>query len=426
LFIKEVGNKIFMNHNKLTSIFNEPAQITRWHDKEPTGAQGWIVIDTLNNGVASGGLFMHSEATFLEVAALAKTMSYKNALQTPIIGGAKGGIQFNHNHPEAKNVLKRFLADHRHQIEKFWSTGSDLNTNNDFIQHTIMQALNLSSGFVSVGKMLSKFYDIPDQSRFFLDRISQPVPPYFTLAGCATGYSINTCVSYFCRPDARVIIQGWGNVGRSAAYFLQKYSKCKIVGIIEKDFFIYHEDGLDINDLLNDVNLKEEINCALPQIGAKRYFIMRRPSRKNDEDFLIFCLSKISADIFCPCATRYAITNSVAETLLKHTFIKNPHKSWVISGANNVFLNEMVIMKLEQSKVNVLPEWISNSGNSLVYNEVLKKESFSSLVEESLSNVKNSIINFLDEALAHIIARKSNYQQYHDLIESKFNNIHST
>src|SRR5688572_29072277 len=103
---------------------------------------------------------MHLNTTLKEVADLAKAMSYKNTFQEQRIGGAKGGIKFDHTHPEAKNVLRRFLIDNKYYIENFWSTGSDLNTDNDFIHKIICQELHLPSGFVSVGKMLSRFYNI--------------------------------------------------------------------------------------------------------------------------------------------------------------------------------------------------------------------------------------------------------------------------
>lgn len=390
-------------------------RVIEWKDKESTGAKGWIVIDSLSHGVASGGIFMHMDTTLKEVTDLAKTMSYKNALQEPRVGGAKGGIKFDHTHPEAKNVLRRFIIDNKYYIEKFWSTGADLNTNNDLIHKIICQELHIPSGFVSVGNMLSRFYNIKDQSGVFLDRILQPVPPCFTLGRCATGYSVATCISHFCTPDTRLVIQGWGNVGRSAAYFIQKKKKTKIIGIIEKDYFVYHKEELDISYLL-----LSNADYDLLKLASHRYTIIHRTPGQADETFLAFCLSMVSADIFCPCATRYAITELVARTLLEHTFKGKLRKSWVISGANNVFSNEQVIFQLDNAGVNLLPEWISNSGNTLLYNKILTKEIFIYLTEECLLSIKRSIKSFLREALFNCeYAQQSLYERCYDLIEKK-------
>jgi glutamate dehydrogenase/leucine dehydrogenase len=78
-----------------------------------TGAEGWIVINSLRNGAAGGGTRMKKGLTRAEVISLAKVMEVKFSVCGPPIGGAKSGINFDPNHPTgikfSKNGIKRLF-----------------------------------------------------------------------------------------------------------------------------------------------------------------------------------------------------------------------------------------------------------------------------------------------------------------------------
>ncbi|MDF2866730.1 MAG: protein belonging to Glu/Leu/Phe/Val dehydrogenase family [Gammaproteobacteria bacterium] len=391
--------------------------IVTWHDSEPTNACGWLVIDSLHNNVASGGLFMHPNASLEEVRGLAKSMSWKNGLQDPPIGGAKGGIRFDHKHPDANNVLKRFLIAHREYIFNIWSTGADLNTDNQTIHRIINQDLNLPSGFVSVSRMLNNFYSVENNPDSFLIYIGQPIAKYFTLGEYATGYSVAMCIEKLCPRGARVAIQGWGTVGRSLGYVLHERKLGEVVSIIEKDYFIYHEDGLDIDNLLavrQNLMQKNQFSTDnyLTEIEKAGYFLTRRDSLQNDEDFLADCLSAIEINIFCPCATRYVVTDRIVCVLANCAFKNNSSQnSWLISGANNVFTTQATISELNKRGIVVLPEWVANSGNALLYNELHKPRKETGLLfDECISFINQRIEHFLK--MAGDIAKMNNISLY--------------
>ncbi|RMF31523.1 MAG: amino acid dehydrogenase, partial [Bacteroidetes bacterium] len=71
-----------------------PEIVFEWYDEE-TGAEGWVVINSLRNGAAGGGTRMRQGLTRDEVVALAKVMEIKFSVCGPDIGGAKSGINFN-------------------------------------------------------------------------------------------------------------------------------------------------------------------------------------------------------------------------------------------------------------------------------------------------------------------------------------------
>ena len=68
-----------------------PEYVLRVYDPY-TGMKGFLVIDNLAFGPGKGGIRMTKDITEEEVARLARTMTWKNALAEIPFGGAKAGI----------------------------------------------------------------------------------------------------------------------------------------------------------------------------------------------------------------------------------------------------------------------------------------------------------------------------------------------
>lgn len=378
--------------------FSSPYKVIRWIDSENTGAQGWVVIDKLINGCCGGGLFMHVDATLQEVTALARSMSYKNSLQDPLFGGAKGGIRFDPNHKEAPNVLRRFLLAQKKLLETIWCTGADLNTRNEEIFYITKKYLDLDSPFVSLANMVNKTCSIVPQHKILAQSLNWQTEKYFTLGDSITGYILAHVLKLFSKErsqERRIILQGFGKVGKSFAYYIYKENLGKIVGIQEKNWALYEEQGIDINNILRLTNEnKIELNLA------KNSNFYRKPSYLTDEEFLIDFLSKIKGNIFCPCAQRYTITHKVLDILIKNTFLYSKTiNSYIISGANNVFFDMKILTHALNCGINLLPEWISNSGNALLFLESLKEKNLSHNWDKIIHNrILERIKKFLGEA----------------------------
>ncbi|MFJ9784703.1 Glu/Leu/Phe/Val dehydrogenase dimerization domain-containing protein [Amycolatopsis sp. NPDC101161] len=89
-----------------------------------TGCRGYLVIDRLVRGVASGGLRMRRGCTLFEVRGLARGMTLKEGLNydpdgryVPL-GGAKGGIDFDPYDERARDVVARYLHAMRPLIDR--------------------------------------------------------------------------------------------------------------------------------------------------------------------------------------------------------------------------------------------------------------------------------------------------------------------
>lgn len=369
----------------------QPQIVVPWHDSA-TDACGWLVVDCLVNGVCGGGTFMHADATEKEVTDLARTMSYKNALQKIPFGGAKAGIRYDHTLPDASGVLERFLNDVKPWLETVWCTGADLNTSNIMMQRIIVN-MGLPSMFGALGKMIAHRTGIKDQSREIFSRMTHRMTPHFTLAEGATGYSVAQVIGMLYREKfPRVFIQGFGCVGRSVAYFLQEMNIGLVVGISDADGVLYHNDGIDCVELLDTFYTSSALGTKSIDQWAdsslkKKYHYHRR-IQDNDEAFTIESLDGKNIDVFSPCAMRYAITKGVIDSMAAQ--FKN---LFIVPGANNVFDSSITATDAERKNIYCFPEWISNCGNALLYEELL---SLHAMPQDPVAHCKEAIRTGID------------------------------
>jgi glutamate dehydrogenase (NAD(P)+) len=322
-------------------------------------------------------------------------------------------------------VLRRFLLDNRQYVEDVWCTGADLNTSNEVIQDIIQDELNLESGFHCLGKMLHSRFGIENQSKKMLARIREKINPIFPLSESATGYSVAKCIDILVPKEAKIVIQGFGAVGKSLAYFIQTKGLGKIVGITESNGFIYHEEGIDIAALFaqqNDDSIPgTPLSDMLNEEARRRYNWTDRGAEEVNEDYLVRFLNHVQADVFCPCATRYQITGKVVQTLLNTTFAGSA-APFIISGANNIYDNTGTFEAVEASPIETIPEWVSNCGNALLFMESLKsQENGRAWVDAFLAEVKVRLETFfasLHELDASLSLHRKCYEQIKNKVDS--------
>lgn len=386
-------------------IINKAYKTITWQDRGNTEAIGWIVIQNIVNGVAGGGLFMHESASLQEVEDLAHTMSLKNSLQSPMFGGGKGGIKFDPKHPEAPSVLKRFLYDNREIIQNEWCTGGDLNTTTKEISDHLVTSANIKSPFVCLADMLKKNKGIEIQLDKLHERLFLPENDLFTIDQMVTGYSLFKILEIETKTTKirpKILIQGFGKVARAFCYWAQ--STCDIVGICERDWYIYNSQGLYIDPLLylkiDDIHLLN---------SNQNFQFVGRDLEISSEDFLMTFLKQVQGDIFCPCAVRYSITRQVLNTLifdtLSHSSLNNPI---IISGANNVFDSKELVIEAFKNNLTVFPEWLTNSGSALLFMEALK-------YQHPLSQWSDFIKQKISERIGHFLITAKNLSHLHKL-----------
>ncbi|KOV51983.1 glutamate dehydrogenase [Streptomyces sp. AS58] len=221
-----------------------------------TGRQGFVVIDRLVRGVASGGLRMREGCGLDEVRGLAAGMTRKEALHyDPArryipLGGAKGGIDCDPHDPEAPALLRRFLDGVKPLLRDYWTTGEDLGVRQDAIEEAVAE-LGLDSTIEAIYPLL----DDPSAARtrladaFAVTVDGVPLPEL--VGGLGVAESALTALDHagLDRASARAVVQGFGSMGGATARYLAR-AGVKVVAIADAHGLVVNEQGLDVERLL--------------------------------------------------------------------------------------------------------------------------------------------------------------------------------
>ena len=241
-----------------------PEIIFQWQDSE-TEAKGWVVINSLRGGAAGGGTRMRLGLDQHEVISLAKTMEVKFTVSGPPIGGAKSGINFDPKDPRKKDVLKRWYKAVTPLLKHYYGTGGDLNV--DEIQEVIPITEDCGVWHPQEGVFNGHFQPRESQKinrigqlrlgvlkAIEIDKYSPDVTRKFVVADMITGYGVSESVKHYYNiyggdlKGKRVVVQGWGNVGAAAAYYISQEG-AKIVGIIDKEGGLINETGFTFEEI---------------------------------------------------------------------------------------------------------------------------------------------------------------------------------
>ena len=215
--------------------------------------KGWRAQHSKHKMPVKGGIRFASNADEQEVQALASLMTYKCAIVNVPFGGAKGAIAIDpkdYTAHELERITRRYTMELCQK--NFIGPGIDvpapdmgtgpremswvLDTYRQFY-HTDVNALACVTGKpVSLGGIrgrteatgLGVFYGVRE---------------FLAFPEVRESVGINKL------SDAKIIVQGFGNVGYWACRFFEQ-NGAKVIGVIEKDAAVYNESGLSIESLL--------------------------------------------------------------------------------------------------------------------------------------------------------------------------------
>jgi glutamate dehydrogenase (NAD(P)+) len=325
-----------------TSAGRSPLLDVTWNDPV-TGCRGYVVIDTLVRGVAGGGLRMRKGCTREEVAALARAMSLKEAVSyrpgtryVPV-GGAKGGIDFDPRHPDARAVLRRFAEALRAIITAHWATGEDLGLAQSTID-TVFAEAGVGS---SVQAILAHVDDPAEGLRrlaaaFGAEVESMPLPQ---LVG---GVGVAECTVTALRHrgvdpgEMTAAVQGFGSMGGGSALELTRQG-VRVVAVADVDGVVTNPDGLDVAALL----------AARDEHGT----IDRAALRPGDEQLPGEAWAGLDVDVLVPAALAYALNGGNVDEV----------RASLIVEAANIPTTSEAEARLADRGVAVLPDFVANS-----------------------------------------------------------------
>lgn len=352
-----------------------PQHINHWKS-QIFDAEGWLVTDQLINGACGGGTFMQQNASLSEVSELAQNMTLKNQLNEIPFGGAKAGIRFNPQHPDSLAVLTEFLQYCEPQLKQSWGTGADLNTDAAVIEK-IVQGMGLDSAFYALGQMHAEKLGIPNQCSKLADRVTLPINKYFNLEKSAVGYSITELMKHVSQQRLRIILQGFGKIGNSLAYYLHQSGIADIINIVDHSGYIACETGIDIEQLIQlrvenpNFNTLEQLYPLYISSDATQW---QPADPTNIRVHWHSALREHKANCIALCANRYAINAELLDVIQNHTF-SDSETNYILAGANLPFTNLALRDQATAQGIIVFPSWLTSAGNSLLYSQALSVES---------------------------------------------------
>jgi len=380
-----------------------PEIVFEWSDPK-TEAKGWVVINSLRGGSAGGGTRMRKGLDKREVESLAKTMEIKFTVSGPQIGGAKSGINFDPTDPRKEGVLKRWYHAVYPLLKNYYGTGGDLNV--DEIKEFIPITEDLGLWHPQEGTVNGHF-DPPKPTKIhMIGRLRQGVskvledqnyipdsPKKYTVADMITGFGVAEAVRHYYQiwggkiSEKRAIIQGWGNVGSTAALYLAKYG-VKVVGIIDKLGGVAKAEGFTLDEMKKLFYDKDGNKLVSDRLIPFDTF--------NNEVW------KMGAEIFVPAAASRLVSKEQAEQMIANNL------EVVSCGANVPFSDQEIfygpIAEYVDSQVALIPDFIANCGMARTFAFLMDPEKDRVLTD---ADIFNDISNTIEMALKDVFEQNS-------------------
>jgi glutamate dehydrogenase/leucine dehydrogenase len=381
----------------------KPEIVFEWSDPL-SEAVGWIVINSLRGGAAGGGTRMRKGLDRREVESLAKTMEVKFTIAGPHIGGAKSGINFDPTDPRKEEVLKRWFKAVLPILKQYYGTGGDLFV--DEIHEVIPITSELGLLHPQEGVVNGHFKSVGEDRNQRIQKLQVGVsllvddPAYvpagqsYRIADMITGFGVAESVIHYYRlkgdtvAGKKVLVQGWGNVGAAAGYYLSQ-AGAKVVGIVDRAGGLTNVDGYTHNEIMSLFNSR-----------VTKMFDGFTLDPEIQTNFW-----KQQADVFIPAAaSRLVSQEQVAALKLNGVKV-------IACGANVPFADSEIFMgpisKYADNNMSVIPDFLSNCGMARVFaylmsnpEDISAKGIFSDVaktIQQGLDNIRT--LNTIDTGI---------------------------
>jgi glutamate dehydrogenase (NAD(P)+) len=292
---------------------------------------GYRVQHSLARGPAKGGIRFAPDVTLDEVRALASWMTWKCAVVNIPFGGGKGGVICDPHllsDAELEKLTRRYTAE----IIDFLGPerdvpAPDVNTN-EKVMAWIMDTYSMHARHLVTAVVTGKPMALGGSRG----------RPEATGRGCMI-VILKALELLGLKPqDARVVIQGFGNVGGMAAKLMSAIG-FKIVCVVEYDGAVYNANGLDIAALQEH---RQETGSITGFAGGE----------DMDQDEALF----LECDVLIPAATEDVIHSGNADRIRCKILCEGAN------GPTTPLADEV----LADKKIFVIPDILANAGGVTV------------------------------------------------------------
>ncbi|AYG64554.1 Glu/Leu/Phe/Val family dehydrogenase [Rhizobium jaguaris] len=293
--------------------------------------EGYRVQHTLSRGPGKGGVRFHPDVTLNEVMGLAGWMTIKNAALNLPYGGAKGGVRIDPRHhsiDELQRVTRRYTSE----IGNFIGPNRDIPApdvgTNEQTMAWMMDTYSMNVGGTTTGVVTGKPLSLGGS----LGRRE------------ATGRGVFITARETARRSgipieaSRVAVQGFGNVGGTAAAMFQA-AGAKIVALQDDSATIIDEAGIDVTKALAYTEQHSRLAGYAPDKTA------------SNEEFW-----QIATDFVIPAAMEGQIDARRAATLPTRIVVEGANGP-TTPGADDVLRDRGII---------VVPDVLANAGGVTV------------------------------------------------------------
>ena len=321
-----------------------------------------VVIDNISLGPAVGGCRMAQDVSTQEVFRLARAMTLKNALAQLPHGGAKSAILAESVTAEKEALVRAFAQSIKTLTD--YIPGPDMGTDEEsmaFILDEIGRAVGLPKvlGGIPLDALGMTGYGLSVAGKVAADHISLPLE------------------------NARLIVQGFGNVGKAAAKYLGDLG-VKLIATSDSKGGIHNPDGIDVPALVQ----AKKSGTPVAQSG------LGKPVTSEE-------LLKIESDIFVPAARPDVFTEANQDWLKTRL---------VLEGANIPITHEAA-KRIHKRGIIIIPDVIANSGGVICaateYQHLNEANAFDRVEATISDNTAELLRRATKEALApHDVAQK--------------------
>jgi len=316
-----------------------------------TKMQGFLVIDNTARGPGKGGVRMQPGLKLTDIVRLARIMTWKNAAADIPLGGAKGGIVADPKDHNRETIIRAYARKIQPFVPEEYVFGLDMGLTEDDAALVIDE---LGDRRASTGKPAC------------LGGI-----PYDELM--ITGFGVVESVDIACQVSgleikgARVVIQGFGAVGKGAAKFCHEKGGV-IIGLSDVEKAIWDPEGLDIECLME----LAKTTGSLKNAGCGKEISL------GEELFL-------DTDILIPCAIGDVITKQNVDKIRARI---------VVEGANFATTRDAQT-SLYGRRVFFVPDFIANAGGVIAAYTEMVGGSSSQAAESTRDRVRRNTLEML-------------------------------
>ena len=330
---------------------------------------GWRAQHNSALGPYKGGVRYHPETSMSEVMALSMWMTWKCSLLQLPYGGGKGGVRVDPRRlsvREIEELSRRYFAS----IARF--VGEDLD----------VPAPDVYTNPQIMAWYIDEYYKITGHNILAVVTSKPPILGGINTRIIATGLGVATVAREASKKilggieGRTVAVQGFGNVGSYAAYFLSSWG-ARVIAVTDSQGGVYNPRGLDVEALMK---IKGEKGSVIYYQDGKRI--------SNEE------LLTMDADILVPAALENVITEENAPKIRAKVIVEGANgpttpEADEILFKRGIFIAPDILANAGGVTASWI-EWVNNRIGGWLTEEEAKKK-----LEDKMSEAFNTFYSYL-------------------------------